>query len=147
MMQAILLGAVLLFAVGAAQARDEIRVVGSAAALPYTHTVAEHFAQRSSYPAPSLDLTGAAIGFREFCAGVGFEHPDVAVTSRRMTNTEFSDCQQHGVASISEIEVGQEVLVLVNARIAPRMAITTEELFLALAAQVPVNGELQDNPY
>jgi phosphate transport system substrate-binding protein len=147
MKQAALVGALSLLAVGAAAARDEIRVVGSAAALPYTHSVAEHFAQSSDHPAPSLDLTGAAIGFREFCAGVGFEHPDVSVTSRRITSAEFSHCQQQGVTSISEIEVGQEVLLLVNAENSPRMAITTAELFSALAAQVPINGELRDNPH
>jgi phosphate transport system substrate-binding protein len=115
--------------------------------LPHTQTAAEHFALSSTYPAPTLDLTGAAIGFREFCAGVGFEHPDVDVSSRRITAGELSDCQKQGVGSISEIEIGQEVLMLVNAKSSPRMAITSAELFRALAGQVSVNGELQANPY
>lgn len=144
---AAVLGAASLLMVGVAEARDEIRVVGSAAALLFTHTVAEHFAQRSSFAAPSLELTGAALGFREFCAGVGFEHPDVNVTSRRITTGEFSDCQEHGVTSISEIEVGQEVLLLVNAESGPPLAITTGELFTAVAGELPLDGRLQENPH
>ena len=58
MKPAALLAAASLLALTAAEARDEIRVVGSAAAFPYTQTVAEHFAQTSHYPAPFLDLRG-----------------------------------------------------------------------------------------
>ncbi|MGF1613651.1 MAG: substrate-binding domain-containing protein [Gammaproteobacteria bacterium] len=148
MKRAALVGAACwLLAVGAGEAREQIRVVGSGAPFAYAHMVAEQFAQSAHHRAPSLDLTGAAIGFRQFCAGVGFEYPDVNVTSRPMTVAEFSNCQQHGVASISEIAVGQEVLLLVNAESSPRLAITAAELFSALADRVPVNGELQVNPY
>lgn len=147
MKRAALLGAAWLLAVGAGEAREDIRVVGAGAAFAYTHMVAEQFAQSAHHRAPSLDLTGAAIGFREFCAGVGFQYPDVNVTSRPMTAAEFTNCQQHGVASISEIAVGREVLLLVNEESGPRLPITAAELFSALADRVPVNGELQVNPY
>jgi phosphate transport system substrate-binding protein len=130
-----------------AEARDKIRIVGSSTALPFTQLVAERFARLSGYPAPSLELTGAGIGFQTFCAGLGFEYPDITVTPRKITATELENCRQNGLTSVTEIEIGREVIVLVNWIGAKRYNFTRSQLFAALADKVQVNGDLVANPY
>ncbi|MEM1401131.1 MAG: substrate-binding domain-containing protein, partial [Pseudomonadota bacterium] len=54
----------------AAQARDEISIVGSSTVFPFTSTVIERFAQVSGGPAPIIESTGTGGGMRLFCGGV-----------------------------------------------------------------------------
>ena len=69
---------------GAAQARDEIRIVGSSTVFPFATAVAEQFGKTSGKPTPVVESTGSGGGLKLFCAGVGTEHPDITNASRRM---------------------------------------------------------------
>ncbi|NBC34720.1 MAG: phosphate ABC transporter substrate-binding protein [Alphaproteobacteria bacterium] len=133
--------------VGTAQARDEIRIVGSSTVFPFTSTVIERFAQSTSYPAPIIESTGTGGGMRFFCAGVGEEHPDITGASRPMKSSEFEMCVENGVTSITEIQIGYDGITLANSRDAEQMDITKAQLFSALAAEVAVDGEIVENPY
>ena len=143
------LTAILLFSllIANVEARDLIRIVGSDDALQLTQVVAERFAFSSGYEAPSLEVTGAGVGFQTFCAGVGFEYPDINVTSRKISQSEFNLCQQHGVDNISEIKIGRDVIVLVNSAESTRYEFTTTQIFKALAEEVEFEGKLIKNPY
>ena len=59
-----------------AQARDQIRVVGSSTVFPFTTAVAEQFGVKSGLKTPVVESTGTGGGMKLFCAGVGEEHPD-----------------------------------------------------------------------
>ena len=134
-------------AIGAAEARDEIRIVGSSTVFPFTSMVVERFAQSTDFPAPIIESTGTGGGMRFFCAGVGEEHPDFTGASRPMRESEFDSCQQNGVSSVTEIQVGFDGIVLANARGAEHMNVTRPQLFAALANEVEVDGEVVANPY
>lgn len=134
-------------AIGAAEARDEIRIVGSSTVFPFTSMVVERFAQSTDFPAPIIESTGTGGGMRFFCAGVGEEHPDFTGASRPMRESEFDSCQQNGVSSVTEIQVGFDGIVLANARGAEHMNITRPQLFAALANEVEVDGEVVANPH
>ena len=133
--------------VGTAQARDEIRIVGSSTVFPFTSMVIERFAQTTNYPAPIIESTGTGGGMRFFCAGIGEEHPDLTGASRPMRASEFETCVTNGVTEVTEIQIGYDGIVLANARGAEHMDITKEQLFAALAAEVEVDGEIVANPY
>ena len=72
-----------------AQARDQIRIVGSSTVYPFTTTVAEQFGKSSGVKTPVVELTGTGGGMKLFCAGVGEGHPDATNASRRMKKSEF----------------------------------------------------------
>ena len=76
--------------IAAADAREQIRIVGSPLVLAYAEPVAKRFALNHGYPIPSMEVTGTGSGFGMFCAGVGFEHPDVHGASRRLPSSEFA---------------------------------------------------------
>ncbi len=131
----------------AQQARDQIRAVGSSTVFPFTTTVAENFARTSGRKAPIVESTGTGGGFRLFCAGVGTQHPDISNASRPITKSELETCARNGVTSITEVKIGFDGIVLAVKKGSPKFDVTRQQVWLALARQVPRNGQLVANPY
>ncbi|MFM9269243.1 PstS family phosphate ABC transporter substrate-binding protein [Halomonas elongata] len=132
---------------GVAQARDQVRIVGSSTVYPFASYVAEEFGATTEYPTPVIESTGSGGGLRLFCNGVGDDTPDITNASRRMKPSEFERCEENGVTDITEAFVGYDGIAFAQSSENDAMPVTREQLFLALAAQVPVDGELVDNPY
>ena len=95
--------------VGAAEARDQIRVVGSSTVFPFSTAVAEQFGKSTRFSTPVVESTGTGGGMKLFCSGVGEDHPDVTNASRRMKKSEFEACTTNGI-DITEVKVGFEIL-------------------------------------
>ena len=131
----------------AQQARDQIRVVGSSTVYPFTTTVAERFAQTGRFKAPIVESTGTGGGMKLFCAGVGTQHPDMTNASRAIKKSEFEDCQKNGVKEVVEMKVGYDGIAIALKKGATPVNLSREQIWLALAAKVPQNGQLVDNPY
>ncbi len=132
--------------IGAAEARDEIRIVGSSTVFPFSTTVAEQFGKSSSFATPVVESTGSGGGMKLFCAGVGEDHPDITNASRRIKKSEFETCTANGI-DITEVKIGFDGIVLANAKSGAEMNLTLAQVFLALAKEVPMNGKLVANPY
>lgn len=130
-----------------AQARDQIRIVGSSTVFPFTTAVAENFGRSTTFRPPIVESTGTGGGMRLFCAGVGPTHPDVTNASRRMTKSEFDTCRNNGVTEIVELKIGFDGIVVTTKRGAPKFNLTREQVWRALARQVPVNGQWVNNPH
>lgn len=132
----------------AATARDEIRVVGSSTVFPYSQAVAEQFANNTGAPSPIVESTGTGGGMQIFCGGIGEQHADMTGASRAMKEGEFELCQTNGVTDITEIYFGSDGLSIAMSRDAGfDWDLSLTEIFLGLAAQVPVDGVWADNPY
>lgn len=130
-----------------ASARDQIRAVGSATVYPFTTAVAEQFGKASGGKTPIVEATGTGGGFKLFCAGTGEDHPDIANASRTIKKSEFDDCQKNGVKDIVELKIGFDGIVIGNAKSAPTLKLTQEQLFRAVAKEVPdQDGKLTANP-
>lgn len=133
---------------GAAHARDRIQVVGSSTVFPYSQAVAEEFGNKSGKPAPVVESTGTGGGMKIFCSGLGPDHPDITGASRAMKKSEYDACQKSGVTDITEALIGYDGLSVAQSRKGKAMDLKLEQLFLALAAQVPdKSGSLVANPY
>jgi phosphate transport system substrate-binding protein len=133
---------------GEAAARDQIRVVGSSTVFPYSQAVAEEFGNTSGFSAPVVESTGTGGGMKIFCGGIGVDHADMTGASRAMKESEFKMCVENGVTDITEALIGYDGLSIAVSRASQYdWALTEEQIFLGLAAQVPVNGEWADNPY
>ncbi len=136
--------------VGAAQARDQIRIVGSSTVYRFTTLVAERFAKGSKFKAPVVESTGTGGGMKLFCSGVGTQHPDITNASRRIKKGEFDDCVKNGVTSIFEIKIGYDGIAIAQAKTGQQFNLTLAQIFLALAKEVPEGnkdgGKLVANP-
>ena len=136
-----------LIAVGtAAEARDQIRVVGSSTVFPFSTAVAEQYGKSTDFKTPVVESTGSGGGMKLFCSGVGVEHPDITNASRRIKESEFKTCSENGI-TIVEVKVGFDGIVLANAKGQDAMNLTKQQIFQALAKEVPVDGKLVPNPY
>ena len=132
---------------GPAQARDQIRIVGSSTVYPFTTTVDEQFGKSSGMKTPVVESTGTGGGMKLFCAGVGEGHPDATNASRRMKKSEFEDCQKNGVKDIVEIKIGFDGLTIAQSKQGAPVKLTLGQVFLALAKEVPgPDGKLVANP-
>ena len=132
---------------GAAQARDQIHIVGSSTVFPFTTAVAENFGKAGKFKTPVVESTGTGGGMKLFCAGIGEGTPDVTGASRKIKSSEVEDCNKNGVTSITEILIGYDGIAFANSKSGPAVSLTRTQIFQALAKQVPVNGQLVDNPY
>ena len=130
----------------AAEARDQIRIVGSSTVFPFATAVAEEFGKTTGNKTPVVESTGSGGGLKLFCAGVGVAHPDITNASRRIKSSEVERCAENGVTDITEVKIGYDGIVLANAKSAERFSITLQQLYLALAKDVPSDGGTVPNP-
>ena len=134
-------------AAGAAEARDQIRIVGSSTVYPFATSVAETFGKSTSFKTPVIESTGSGGGFKLFCAGVGEEHPDITNASRAVKKSEIERCAKNGIDKITEVKVGYDGIVLANSKKGKQLQITRKQIFLALAKDIPnAEGKLVPNP-
>jgi len=150
MKRTIILAAVTTAIAGPVQARDYISIVGSSTVYPFATVVAEQFGKTTEFKTPKIESTGSGGGLKLFCAGVGVEHPDVTNASRRIKASEVEKCASNGVKEIIEVKIGYDGIVFANSRKSDPVRITREQIFLALARDVPdPNGgeTLVPNPY
>ncbi len=129
-----------------AQSREQIRIVGSSTVFPFSTLVAETFGKLGKFKTPVVESTGTGGGFKAFCAGVGPQYPDISNASRPVKDSEREMCKANGVTDIAEFTIGFDgITVAMNAKTKP-FPVTTKQLWLALAAEVPVGGKLVKNP-
>jgi phosphate transport system substrate-binding protein len=139
--------AALFLIAGPAQARDQIRIVGSSTVYPFASYVTEEFGATTKYSTPVIESTGSGGGFKLFSEGVGADTPDISNASRRMKVSEYERCQKNGVEKIHEVLIGYDGISLCEHEGNPQLNLTREEILLAVAAKVPQDGKLVENPY
>ncbi len=132
---------------GAAEARDQLHIVGSSTVFPFSTAVAEQFGKAGKFKTPVVESTGTGGGIKLFCAGVGEDTPDIANASRRIKDGEVETCKKNGVTAITEVTIGYDGIVLANSKKATALKLTVEDVWKALAKEVPVDGKLAANPY
>jgi phosphate transport system substrate-binding protein len=138
---------VALTAVPAFAARDQIRIVGSSTVYPFTTAVAEQFGKSTGMKTPVVESTGTGGGFKLFCSGLGEDTPDFTNASRAIKKGEFEDCAKNGVTEIIEMKVGFDGLSIAQSKDAPEVALTKQQVFLALAKEIPdKDGKFIANP-
>lgn len=131
-----------------AQSRDTIQIAGSSTVLPFASIVAEEFgALFPEFNSPVVGSGGSGGGLRQFCEGVGEGTIDIANASRPIKESEIEACAANGVTDIREIQFGYDGIVFAVNIDRGDFALEPKHVFLAIAAQVPVDGELVDNPY
>ncbi|MCE2481542.1 MAG: substrate-binding domain-containing protein [Alphaproteobacteria bacterium] len=132
---------------GAAEARDQIRIVGSSTVFPFSTAVAEQFGRTTNFKTPVVESTGSGGGLKLFCGGVGTGHPDITNASRRIKKSEVERCAKNGVAEITEVKIGFDGIVVANSKSAPKIELTRQQIWLALAKDVLRDGEWIANPH
>ena len=117
-----------------AEARTQMRAVGSSTVYPFAKIVSERIARANPrLGTPIIESTGTGAGMKLFCAGVGERFPDVENASRRMKGSEAKLCASNGVNAITEIQVGLDGVSFATAKGSPLQNLSQRDLYLALA--------------
>ncbi|MEO7602564.1 MAG: substrate-binding domain-containing protein [Sphingomicrobium sp.] len=117
-----------------ADARSQMRAVGSSTVYPFAKAVAERVSRANpKIPTPIIESTGTGAGMKLFCAGVGERFPDVEHASRRMKASEAKQCRSNGVTAITEIQIGIDGLALATSRSTALSNLTQRDIYMALA--------------
>ncbi|MEM7776416.1 MAG: substrate-binding domain-containing protein [Pseudomonadota bacterium] len=137
----------LVSAAGSAIARDQVKVAGSSTVFPYANIVAEELGRTfDTFKAPIVESVGSSAGLKLFCRGSGPNTIDIANTSRKIREEEVTDCAENGVKNIIEIRFGYDGIVFATDIKGPSFEITPRDVYRALAAKVPIDGKMVDNP-
>ena len=119
---------------GLAEARTQMRAVGSSTVYPFAKAAAERVARTNpKLGAPVIESTGTGGGFKLFCAGVGARFPDVANASRRIKASEAKQCAANGVSKVTEIQIGLDGVAVATAKATALSGITQRDLYMAIA--------------
>ena len=132
---------------GSAEARDEIRIVGSSTVFPFATAVAEEFGKGGSFKTPVVESTGTGGGLKLFCESVGVDSPDIANASRRIKKSEIEACAKGGILEIHEVKIGYDGIVIAHAKEGKPAKFTLAHIWQALAKDVIVDGKIVPNPY
>jgi len=139
--------AIIAFGAGMAQARDQIKIVGSSTVYPFSSYVAEELGATTKFKAPVVESTGSGGGHKLFMAGAGLDTPDLTNSSRRMKASELEKNFANGNKEITEALIGYDGIAIAQNAGNPDFSVTKDELAMAVAAEVPVDGKLVKNPY
>ncbi len=128
---------------GCAEPREAVRIVGSSTVFPFSRTVAEHTAVKFDQPSPIVEMTGTGGGIQQFCRGTGAI--DIANASRQIKDSETDLCRTHGVEAVG-FRIGYDGIVVAAAPTNPVKALTREEIYLAIAKDLPGPAGFEPNP-
>jgi phosphate transport system substrate-binding protein len=144
-----LLGVVALamIAITQAEARGNIRIVGATTIYPYSVAVAKRFTSNEHAPMPEIVQNGTGDGVKQFCAGPGEDTPDIANGGRRIKPAELAECAKNGVTEVVELKIGYDAAVVTRSNGGPGFVPSARDYWLALAADVPIGGQMVPNPY
>ncbi|WP_374470056.1 substrate-binding domain-containing protein [Phenylobacterium sp.] len=130
---------------GGGSARNQVWAAGSSTVFPFATRVAETVARTTGGTAAKVESLGTGGGIKLFCSGTGAGYPDIATASRAMKKSEFEACQANGVTDIVELKIGFDGIVVANAKGAPTFNLTREQIYRALAAELPQGSGFAQN--
>lgn len=112
-----------------------LKIVGSSTVYPFTTAVAEQFQRANQGISVIVESTGTGAGMKLFCQGVGLKTADLTNASRRIKESELSNCQSNGVTQVIEFPIGIDGLAIIQAKQSKPMKLTLRDLYAALAAR------------
>lgn len=125
-----------------------IKIVGSSTVAPFSTTVAEQFGAAAPFATPIVETTGTGGGFKAFCKTIGGDTPSIVNASRQMKPSERALCAANGVTEIVKVRIGFDGIVLANAKGAPDLDLRKEQIYRALADELPDGqGGWMKNPH
>ena len=124
---------------------DAVRIAGSSTVFPFSRTVAEHYSVKFQTRAPIIEMTGTGGGFQAFCAANS--SIDIANASRGIKQSERDLCAKNGVDDLLEFRIGYDGIVIAASRENPLKRVSLEQLYKALAKDLPSSQGFASNTY
>ena len=107
--------------------------------------ISELQARDGLMPAPQVTYSNSAAALSAFCSPNGQPVPDMLLTLRRVPAPFVNDCTNSDPRSIAQVELGRGALVLAVRAGSALTALTANQVYLALARDVPFHDEFRRN--
>ncbi len=114
-------------------ARQHIMITSLPGTSGYSELVIEQFKSETRYPKPALQVVEEDVAFKSFCKGVGIEHPDILIASRRLSSKEERSCQLNSVGPTHELKFGYGALVLIVNETDNLSNLTTQDIWRSVS--------------
>lgn len=139
--------AILLAGIVASCAPDgsTVRIIGSSTVFPFSRAVAERTAYKFHTPSPVVEMTGTGGGLQLFCSRDS--NINVANASRPIKPSESARCAANNVGDIIEFRIGYDGIVVAVARDNPLQALTLDQVYRAVAKDLPSANGFAPNPH
>jgi phosphate transport system substrate-binding protein len=122
----------------------QVWVAGSSTVFPFATRVSENVG-RTTGGSAKVESLGTGGGIKLFCSAANETAPDVATASRQMKKSEYENCAANGVTEIVEVKIGYDGIVISNAKSGATFDVTPEQIYRALAAEVPAGSGFVKN--
>lgn len=137
--------ALLVSAVTAAEARQNVQIAGSSTVLPYATIVAELFGENFEFRTPVVEGGGSGAGRKKLCEGLGEGTIDIANSSSRIQQSDIDLCNANGVSGVMEVRFGYDGIVFAALRNQPEFSFAPGDWYRALGARIAQDGQLVAN--
>lgn len=132
-------------------------VVGSTAVFPFAAAVAERLVLRDPSFHPVIEANGTGAGFRVFCRSTPQNPIPLVMASRPIEPAEATACSKVLEPEKTQLtknipkkplglKIGYDGITLIMAKTVRPFALTSDQLFRALAKRTPHEGHLIRNP-
>ena len=126
--------------------RDRLHILSSGSAYGVTEVLVAAFVSRyADVRPPRVEIRGSVAALKRFCDGVGMNTPDIVISTRRIAQAQFTECQSNGVSDVVELRVGQGAVVIAMRRGDSLPNLSTYQIYTALAAELARGEEFASN--
>jgi len=92
-----------------------------------------------------VKYTSPLASLHDFCQGAGGAGPDIVLTTVRMSSAVAGECARNKIDDIAELELGRSAVVLAVRSGSMLSGLTSEQVYLAIARDVPDKEEFRRN--
>jgi phosphate transport system substrate-binding protein len=127
---------------------SSIRMAGPALIQPIVREGVRIVMRNGAFTEPDFDIKDSTAAIVALCGegdaspsgaktGAGKLRIDAVIITRRIRADELKNCNFHGVPHIAEVKLGYEVVVFVRSSLYSAPQLTLQDIFLALAREIP----------
>lgn len=122
--------------------QSPIKIVSSFSAYRAAATAAEIFGQTTQFRSPVVESMGSGKAMEMFCSDQNYTFVFV---SRSITEQETRKCKTKNNNEIVEVILGNDAIILVNAKEGPNIELTYDDLYKALISEEVHYGKIIKN--
>lgn len=126
------------------KSRSTVLAVGSEAVYPFSTDIAEYLGASTVYAIPMVVKMATTAGVDNF---IHNDSIDILNASRRITPAEYNEAVSNGTGPLMEIGFGYDGIVFARYKNDKSFSLSLEDIFLAMAKEIPEDGRLVINHY
>lgn len=130
-----------------ADARNLLRISSSHTLDPFARDIMRVFSEGNTQTTTVYDVLCSEESLERLLEVSGAKHADIALASRQLQPSEYDAAKANGINDLLELPLGMDGIIIANAKEGAIFQLTRQDIVLALAEKVPMEGTLQPNPY